>query len=367
MKKDLIIHLMILLFCCCLTAQPLCVSAAGEAVDGPYTYVLKEDGTAKIIQYDKSLSGELTIPGTLGGALVTEIGEFAFRGDGDVTAVLIPDGVRTIGYRAFDGNTALEQLTLPETVEQIDGGAFSGCASLTGVILPDRLARIENALFEQTGLREIVIPEGVESIGDGAFRGCAQLETVELPCSMKIIYRDAFSGCGTLQTLNYAGTDEQYSAVLIFDGNAPLTVLKGQDVSVQERTPFVPCRDNVFEVPAGATVADYYMAVTSNYLRAPGTEPYTLTRKILIQRDLRLAGIDYETYLSVQFGDLNLDGQVTAEDARNTLRISVALEQPDPVIIIAADVDHDGNVTAADARLVLRGSVDLENPDDWNA
>ena len=363
-KKLLSVVLVSALFCTMLEGVSY---AAEEHTEGAFRYAIKEDGTAILLQYDGSFSGELIIPGTLGGAVVTEIGEMAGRGDADITSLVIPESVKTIGYRAFSGFTALTRLTLPWRMDTIASGAFADCPLLASVTLPQGLATVDNTLFRNTGLREIVIPEGVESVGDGAFAGCLQLTAVTLPLSMKIIYKDAFSGCNALQTLNYTGTDEQYSAVLIFGGNAPLTELKDQDASVQERTPFVPCRDNVFEVPAGATVADYYMAVTSNYLRAPGTEAYTITRKILIQRDLRLAGIDYETYLAIQFGDLNLDDKITAEDARDTLRISVALEQPDPVIIIAADVDHDGNVTAADARLVLRGSVDLENPDDWNA
>ncbi len=60
-----------------------------------------------------------------------------------------------------------------------------------------------------------------------------------------------------------------------------------------------------------------------------------------------------------KFGDANLDGVVTAADARLVLRYSVELELPTQTGKIVSDVDGDSRITAADARLVLRHSVGL--------
>lgn len=61
-------------------------------------------------------------------------------------------------------------------------------------------------------------------------------------------------------------------------------------------------------------------------------------------------------------GDADLDGEVTAMDARLALRRSVDLEtfQPGSAPFAACDLDGDGAVTALEARLILRASVDLE-------
>ena len=60
-------------------------------------------------------------------------------------------------------------------------------------------------------------------------------------------------------------------------------------------------------------------------------------------------------------GDVDLDGAVTAEDARLALRVSVGLDElTDPVAFLAADVDRDGKITSADARAILRAAVSLE-------
>lgn len=60
------------------------------------------------------------------------------------------------------------------------------------------------------------------------------------------------------------------------------------------------------------------------------------------------------------FGDADLDGVITASDARLALRISARLELPREITLILADADCDGIVSAADARTILRVSARLE-------
>lgn len=72
----------------------------------------------------------------------------------------------------------------------------------------------------------------------------------------------------------------------------------------------------------------------------------------------------------ILFGDINDDGQVTAEDARYALRAAVGLDDAaegldfsDPAnrCYVAANVDGEAGISAADARLILRAAVGLEN------
>lgn len=60
-------------------------------------------------------------------------------------------------------------------------------------------------------------------------------------------------------------------------------------------------------------------------------------------------------------GDINGDGKVLANDARQALRASVALTTLAGKTFFAGDADRNGKITAADARLILRASVGLEN------
>lgn len=60
-------------------------------------------------------------------------------------------------------------------------------------------------------------------------------------------------------------------------------------------------------------------------------------------------------------GDVNNSGDITAADARLTLRYSASLQSLDDEQIAAADVDKSGEVTASDARTILRVSAGLDS------
>jgi len=68
-------------------------------------------------------------------------------------------------------------------------------------------------------------------------------------------------------------------------------------------------------------------------------------------------------------GDVDLDGDIDAGDARLALRQAVRLEHytPESVNFINADVDFSGEITAEDARSILRVAVKLDDPADWLA
>lgn len=65
--------------------------------------------------------------------------------------------------------------------------------------------------------------------------------------------------------------------------------------------------------------------------------------------------------VSCPFGDLGVDGAVSASDARLALRFSVDLEYYTRAHLTIGDIDNDGKITASDARMILRASVGLEN------
>lgn len=59
-------------------------------------------------------------------------------------------------------------------------------------------------------------------------------------------------------------------------------------------------------------------------------------------------------------GDVNLDGKITASDARIVLRISAKIENVDSFRQKLADFNSDDKVNAADARYILRKSAKLD-------
>lgn len=58
-------------------------------------------------------------------------------------------------------------------------------------------------------LIEIEISEGFTEIAEGAFENCKALTKVTLPASVKVIGRNAFAGCTSLETVVVKGTLER--------------------------------------------------------------------------------------------------------------------------------------------------------------
>ncbi len=228
--------------------------SSGTGSDGqPYTifdYELTDEGKARITDYRGNVSA-LTIPDTLDGYEVAEIGSRTFQNDDQLRMVVIPDNVVEIGERAFEncsnlasvtlsknivelgsyafgdcdkltsieipkslvggdnvifyGNSgpftdcsALRNVSFEEGVTEICGNLFSECDGIEQIEIPDTVTKIQVQAFQNSGLKRIVIPNSVTKIGSNAFSGCKNLEEVIIPNSVVEINERAFSGCVNL-------------------------------------------------------------------------------------------------------------------------------------------------------------------------
>jgi hypothetical protein len=103
--------------------------------DGQYGYVVNADQLpATIVEYYGSGS-EITIPPTVDGLLVTDLGEASFFNKGLTGTLTIPEGVRSIGLDAFNANHGLTRVNIPASVSFIHPDAFTYCDGVTDVYL----------------------------------------------------------------------------------------------------------------------------------------------------------------------------------------------------------------------------------------
>ena len=134
------------LLLCALLSLPALAEEGEELTCGDYTYVLLEDGGARITGY-KGTDAELTVPDELDGHPVREIGHKGFYECDSLTTITLPDGLTTIGDSAFASCDSLTTITLPDGLTTIGDGAFYDCDALTSVTLPDSLTSIGDSAF----------------------------------------------------------------------------------------------------------------------------------------------------------------------------------------------------------------------------
>ena len=228
--------------CLCLFALPTEANAAREYVEGYYTYTVS-NGNATIVQYDDSVCGSLTIPSTLNGYPVTQIGYNAFAESTVLTGVTIPDSVVCIGEQAFEacpvltsvvigrsvteiGDYAfnccekLKTVTFSNSLTTIGAVAFGNCESLTSIKIPDSVTTINESAFSYcSGLSSVVIGNSVVCIDWSMFAGCTDLQEITIPTSVTSIASHAFSECENLMRVYYAGTRRQWNNIEISDWN----------------------------------------------------------------------------------------------------------------------------------------------------
>lgn len=187
------------------------LGSASSAQFGNFTYT--DTGSAiTITAYTSTSSGPVSIPATIAGKPVTEIGNDAFKAKTGITAVTFPANMAKIGQGAFQGCTGLGNVTLPSGIQRIETSLFSGCVSLKSVTLPAGVTSIGfYAFYECKLLSAVNIPDGVTLIDSLAFSGCEALQSLSLPASLSALGTSALAG-GGFRSISVAAGNAYFSS-----------------------------------------------------------------------------------------------------------------------------------------------------------
>ncbi|MBR5479140.1 MAG: leucine-rich repeat protein [Clostridia bacterium] len=157
---------------------------------------------------------------------------------GQITKVVIEEGVTSICSDAFKDCTALCEIVIPDTVTSIGGYAFYNCNMLWDITIPQSVTAIHafafggktaisrvniesiaawcNIDFDGTPIANplnkggalyldgkqitnLVIPDGVKKIGYYAFYNYKSLESVTIPASLEYVGERAFENCTSIK------------------------------------------------------------------------------------------------------------------------------------------------------------------------
>ena len=169
----LIIAAVMTVFCACGKKE----SAPIE--NGDYTYVILEDGTAKITKYNATEAiVTLDIPETMGEYTVTVIGEEAFAGVQTITVVNFPKTLVKIEEKAFAGSSIKKAFMHRSTsMTEIGAYAFAECKNLIQADMPRSLETIgEKAYFYCDKLKIAYFRGDTANIETFAFDACPKVK-----------------------------------------------------------------------------------------------------------------------------------------------------------------------------------------------
>jgi hypothetical protein len=204
-----------------------------------YEYTVT-DSKATITKYNGT--GEtVTIPDTLGGYPVTEIGFMAFVNCSNLISVIFPDSVKKIGNNAVSFCPQLTTVTIGSGATSIGSMAFYSCNSLSqiNVSLANTVySSIDGVLFDYAKTAIVTCPNGksesytipasVLTIKALAFLGCSELTSVTIPDSVTKIEERAFVSCTKLTSVTIP-TGVTILGERIFDSCTQLTQINVDD------------------------------------------------------------------------------------------------------------------------------------------
>jgi len=164
----------------------------------------KTDGTGLLLECTGNISRLILPEG------ITEIGRSALKDSNLLTSITLPDSAAAVGECAFEQCKWLETVRGTSRLTRIGRMAFSGCVRLKRIEELPMLRSLGERAFENcTSLEEIILPEGIEEILPGTFYRCHELKRVVLPSTLKRIGKEAFAFCYNLTDITLPEGIEQ--------------------------------------------------------------------------------------------------------------------------------------------------------------
>ena len=196
-------------------------------------------------------------------------------------------------------------------VTKIDDWTFALCDKITSVEIPNTVTSLgEGVFYGCSALSFVKISGPINLLDKYVFCGCHNLKGLYLPSSLKGIYYNAFEECNNLRLLI---CKVMYPSEIVFGNNYNFNDIDKEECSLI--------------IPKG-TLEAYQQ-----------TQPWSNFKKIT----------------EMDFGDINLDGDVTASDITSLYNYLLI---GDDNLMLTGDINCDGSITSADITMLY--SIMLE-------
>lgn len=212
---------------------------------------------------------DVVVPSVIDLKRVVAIGMEAFRGNTDITSVVLPNSLLDINEGAFRACSGLLSVQLPQLLRTIGNDAFRNCKLLQfSLALPSTLVSIGDSAFRNCNAQQtFVIPRNIQTIAPRTFEGCSELTSVffDANCRITSIGASAFMNCGKLINTNISDMPLQSLGSQVFFGcsRIPSIALPSTLLSIDTEA-FSFCSKLArftLETPAGSASAGVFTVV----------------------------------------------------------------------------------------------------------
>lgn len=327
---------------------------------------LSVSGTAEIIAsgecgaYGDNLMYKLNSDGVL---TISGQGEMAdwftntvpwkdYKNSGEITRVIIHEGVTSVSTKAFVSCESLEYAFIPSSMKDIDG--FTACSSLKSINLPEGLETIGiQAFCDCDSLKTVIIPSSVTTVGRDAFEECENLKSIILPEKLTSIEESAFSSSG-IKTIEIPAGVTTISRSAFNSSFIESIVLPNNIVKIDEMA-FRNCKNlkKIFIQNPQCEIDDSFGTICSNLAFENAYRQFDGIIYGYENSTAHAYAQKYEyPFSAFIYGDANSDGKLTAGDAAFIAK-NLA-EQKGHTLPAYADFTGDGKVTAYDAAMIAK-------------
>ena len=173
--------------------------------------------------------GDVIIPNTVNGYIVTGIGDYSFCRC-SIEHIMLPESINYVGKLAFNECFSLLEIDLPSKVSTIGVEAFRRCENLRHATIYCKEIPF-NCFAYCYKLSSVTIKSPVTSVGVEAFLYCHRLESITFPAGLEYIDRMAISDCENLKSVTltcsrinasaFSGSCERLKEVIITSETPP--------------------------------------------------------------------------------------------------------------------------------------------------
>ena len=327
---------------------------------------LSVSGTAEIIasgecgaygdnlMYKLNSDGVLTISGQgeMADWFINTVPWKDYKNSGEITRVIIHEGVTSVSTKAFVSCESLEYAFIPSSMKDIDG--FTACSSLKSINLPEGLETIGiQAFCDCDSLKTVIIPSSVTTVGRDAFEECENLKSIILPEKLTSIEESAFSSSG-IKTIEMPAGVTTISRSAFNSSFIESIVLPNNIVKIDEMA-FRNCKNlkKIFIQNPQCEIDDSFGTICSNLAFENAYRQFDGIIYGYENSTAHAYAQKYEyPFSAFIYGDANSDGKLTAGDAAFIAK-NLA-EQKGHTLPAYADFTGDGKVTAYDAAMIAK-------------